>query len=86
MRVSRAIADWSTPCADASALSVDSRVASSPSTLTKTRAERRSGLVSTAVMVTNPIRGSSSSVEIESPITSRMTSLTRLMRSVAMAG
>ena len=45
-------------------------------------AVRRSGLVSTEVTVTNPIRGSSSSVEIADPITSRMTSLTLRMRSV----
>ena len=51
-----------------------------------TRAERRSGLVSTEVTVTNPIRGSSSSVAIADPITSRITSFTLLMRSVGMAG
>ena len=50
------------------------------STLTYTRAERRSGLVSTEVTVTNPMRGSSSSVAIADPITSRMSSLTLLMR------
>ena len=71
---------WRTPCEERRPASVASRSSSSPSTLTKTRAERRSGLVSTAVTVTNPMRGSWSSVAIAAPITSRMTSLMRRMR------
>src|SRR5215211_1160934 len=74
------MADCRTPWEDRRPARLASRSASPPSTLTYTRAERRSGLVSTEVTVTNPIRGSSSSLVIADPITSRMSSLTLLMR------
>src|SRR4029078_701151 len=44
---------------------------------------RRSGLVSTEVTVTKPMRGSLNSVAIVAPTTSRSTSLMRRMREVA---
>ena len=55
----------------------------SPSTLTKTRAWRRSGLVSTAVTVTNPMRGSLRPSASRADRTSLTASFTRLMRSPA---
>ena len=57
--------------------------ASSPSTLTYTRAWRRSGLVSTEVTVTNPMRGSLSPSAIRAERTSRTASFTLRMRSGA---
>src|SRR4051812_43710500 len=83
MRSSLASWAWSTPCEEASPSSVAWRSGSSPSTLTYTRAWRRSGLVSTAVTVTNPIRGSFRPSAIRAESTSRTASLTRLMRSPA---
>src|SRR3954447_622093 len=80
MRVSAAIFDWITPCEERRPANVSSRCSSSPSTLTCTLAARRSGLVSTEVTVTKPMRGSLNSVLIVAPITSRSTSLTRRMR------
>src|SRR5439155_21709414 len=76
--------DWRYPCEDDNPASDSSRSLSSPSTLTKTRARRRSGLVSTAVTVTNPTRGSFSSVAIASLNTSRMASLTLRILSLGM--
>src|SRR5438093_977095 len=73
---------WSRPCAAPSPSRLRSRFFSPPSTLTKTRACRRSGDVSTAVIVTSPIRGSCS-VGIASPSTSRTRWLTRRIRSFA---
>src|SRR5581483_1944607 len=52
---------WRTPCAAASPSSVLCCARSEPSTLTKTRACRRSAVVSTPVTVTKPMRGSFSS-------------------------
>ena len=80
-----AIAPGGTRGTSAARRGSSSRSASPPSTLTYTRAVRRSGLVSTAVTVTNPIRGSFSSVAMASPRTSRITSLTRRIRAVAIA-
>ena len=54
----------------------------SPSTLTYTRAWRRSGLVLTSVTVTNPTRGSFRSPATASPITWRIASSTRRIRPV----
>ena len=62
---------------------MSARAASSPSTLTYTRACRRSGLVSTEVKVTNPMRGSLSPSAIRAERTSRTASLTLRMRSKA---
>src|SRR4051812_34243912 len=81
MRSSLASWAWSTPCEEASPSSVAWRSGSSPSTLTNTRAWRRSGLVSTAVTVTNPMRGSFSPSASRAERTSRTASLTRRMRS-----
>src|SRR5262249_18972272 len=61
--------------------SVLRRFASEPSTLTYTRACRRSGDVSTPVTVTNPIRGSFSSPS-PSETTSFTASFTRRIRSL----
>ena len=72
--------DWITPCEERRPSSVASRCSSSPSTLTCTLAARRSGLVSTEVTVTKPMRGSLNSVAIAAPTTSRSTSLMRRMR------
>src|SRR4051794_21836909 len=83
MRSSRAIWAWSTPWEEARPASVACLSPSSPSTLTYTRAWRRSGLVSTAVTVTNPMRGSFRPSAIRAESTSRTASLTRLMRSPA---
>src|SRR4051794_33467596 len=57
-----------------------SRAASSPSTLTYTRAARRSGLVSTPVTVTKPMRGSLRPAARCEDRTSRTASLTRRIR------
>src|SRR3954452_24025145 len=76
IRSSRATRACRTPCAAASPSSVFARLASEPSTLTKTRACRRSGEVSTPVTVTKPIRGSFSS-PTPTETTSRTASLTR---------
>src|SRR4051794_3365104 len=73
-----------TPWEERNPSSVASRSSSSPSTLTYTLAVRRSGLVSTEVTVTKPIRGSLNSVETAAPTTSRSTSLMRRMREPAM--
>ena len=54
--------------------------AASPSTLTYTRAWRRSALVLTSVTVTNPTRGSFRSPASASPITWRIASSTRRIR------
>src|SRR5690606_33590534 len=62
---------------------VASRSRSSPSTLTKTFAERKSGLVSTEVTVTKPMRGSLRSLLTAALTTSRSTSLMRRMRAPA---
>ena len=68
------------PCADCSPSRLASRSASSPRTLTYTRAWRRSGLVLTSVTVTNPMRGSLRSCGTASLRTSRTASSTRRMR------
>src|SRR5438067_8517722 len=81
MRSSLAIWLWSSGCARWSAYSVSARTGASPSTLTNTRAWRRSGLVSTAVTVTKPMRGSLRPSAIRDERTSRSASLTRRMRS-----
>src|SRR5919204_5655545 len=78
---SRATRAWRTPWAAPSPSSVRSRFRSEPRTLTKTRAWRRSDDVSTAVIVTKPIRGSLSS-PIPSESTSLTASFTRRMRSL----
>ena len=85
IRISRAIFAWSTPCEERRPR------ASPPALLAAEHADvdaraRRSGLVSTAVTVTNPILGSLSSVAIADPITSRITSLTRRIRAVPSVG
>src|SRR5665811_1121796 len=82
IRVSAAIFDCRTPCEERRPSSAVSRASSSPSTLTCTLALRRSGLVSTEVTVTKPIRGSLNSAAIAEPITSRSTWLMRRMRGV----
>src|SRR3954465_15995471 len=61
-----------------------SRSSVSASTLTNTLAVRRSGLVSTEVTVTKPIRGSFNSPATAAPTTSRSTSLMRRIRGPAM--
>ena len=81
IRVSAAIFACSTPCEERRPAIVASRSSSEPSTLTNTLAARRSGLVSTDVTVTKPMRGSLSSA-MAAPITSRSTSLMRRMRGV----
>src|SRR5689334_12265328 len=78
-----AISAWSRPCACWRPASVFSRSCSFPRTLTNTRACRRSGLVSTAVTVTNPMRGSFSPSAIRAERISRRASLTLRMRSPA---
>src|SRR5919206_3945139 len=60
---------------------VSARSSGSPRTDTYTRAWRRSGLVSTDVTVTNPMRGSRSPSAIRTETTSRTASFTRRMRS-----
>src|SRR5919106_89753 len=72
---------WSGPCAASSPRMLLARFSSDPSTETNTRACRRSGDVSTPVIVTNPIRGSFSSGSA-APSTSLTASFTRRMRSV----
>src|SRR4051794_22848819 len=81
MRSSRAIWAWSTPWEEARPASVACLSPSSPRTLTNTRAWRRSGLVSTAVTVTNPMRGSFSPSARRPESTSRTASFTLRMRS-----
>ena len=83
IRSSRAIAACSTPWADASPASVSVRSASSPSTLTYTRAWRGRGLCLPTVTVTNPMRGSFSPSAIRAERTSRTASFTLRMRSEA---
>src|SRR5919197_1100489 len=78
---SRATRAWRTPCAAARPAKLCSRCRSDPSTLTKTRAWRRSGEVRTPVTVTKPIRGSLSS-PIPSESTSLTASFTRRIRSL----
>src|SRR4051794_2547766 len=73
-----------TPWEERSPSSVASRSSSPPSTLTNTLAARRSGLVSTEVTVTKPIRGSFNSPATAAPTTSRSTSLMRRIRGPAM--
>src|SRR3954447_24553193 len=80
MRSSRAIWAWRKPAEERSPASASSRSACWPRTLTNTRALRKSGLVSTPVTVTNPMRGSLRSPEICAEITSRTASLTRRIR------
>src|SRR4051812_3605853 len=58
MRSSLLMIAWRKPFECRSPASASSRAASSPSTLKYTRALRRSGLVSTPVTVTKPMRGS----------------------------
>src|SRR5215216_5351064 len=60
---------------------VSARCSSSPSTDTYTRACLRSGLVSTEVTVTNPMRGSLRPSARRAETTSRTASFTRRMRS-----
>ena len=57
-----------------------SRSAGWPMTLTQTLAWRRSGVVSTSVIVTNPIRGSATSRAMIAPISWRSSSSTRSVR------
>ena len=57
-----------------------SRSAGWPMTLTQTFAWRRSGVVSTEVIVANPIRGSATSRAMISPISCRSSSSTRSVR------
>src|SRR5438094_3755411 len=71
---------WRTPWAEVRPASELTRLLSEPRTLTKTRAWRRSGEVSTPVTVTNPMRGSLSSTSA-SASDSRIASLTRRIRS-----
>src|SRR3954452_14944802 len=73
-----------TPWEERSPCRLASRSSLSPSTLTNTLAVRRSGLVSTEVTVTKPMRGSFRSPETAAPTTSRSTSLMRRMRGPAM--
>src|SRR3954470_12129139 len=73
-----------TPWEERSPSSVASRSSSPPSTLTNTLAARRSGLVSTEVTVTKPMRGSFNSPATAIPTTSRSTSLMRRIRGPAM--
>src|SRR5215208_2294625 len=82
MRSSRARLAWRNPCEEARPSSVVARSSSLPSTLTCTRAWRRSGLVSTAVTVTNPMRGSLKPSDIRLERTSLTASFTLRMRSV----
>ena len=60
-----------------SAATVASRSAGWPMTLTQTLAWRRSGVVSTDVMVANPTRGSATSRVTIDPISWRRSSSTR---------
>src|SRR5215208_7732727 len=60
---------------------VASRSSGLPRTDTYTRAWRRSGVVSTDVTVTNPMRGSRRPSAIRTETTSRTASFTRRMRS-----
>ena len=62
IRISARCLPWRKPCAERRPSRALSRSDSLPSTLTNTRAARRSGEVSTSVTVTKPIRGSFSSV------------------------
>src|SRR5918992_4521263 len=72
--------DWRNPADERRPASVSARCEASPSTLTKTRARRRSGLVSTEVTVTNPMRGSFTSPVMCADRTSRTASFTRRIR------
>src|SRR3954468_13939707 len=81
MRNSLATDCCRTPWADSSPAMVASRSSGVPRTDTYTRAWRRSGLVSTEVTVTNPMRGSRRPSVIRSETTSRTASFTRRMRS-----
>src|SRR5688572_17695112 len=81
MRSSFASVAWRTPCEELRPEMVASRFLAEPRTLTKTFACRRSGLVSTPVIVTNPIRGSFSSPR-DSDRTWRTDSFTRRIRLV----
>src|SRR3954465_5370335 len=83
MCVTRAISAWSKPWACCKPASESSRSRFLPRTLTNTRAWRRSGLVSTAVTVTKPMRGSLRPSAIRAERTSRRASLTLRMRSAA---
>src|SRR4051812_7729337 len=80
MRSSCAICAWRKPRDDVSPSSAAVRSASSPRTLTYTRAARRSGLVSTEVTVTNPMRGSLRPWASSEERTSLTASLTRRIR------
>src|SRR5215211_349367 len=73
---------WRRPCDDSRPARVSARSWTDPSTLTNTRAWRRSGLVATAVTVTKPMRGSSRPSAIRAESTSRTASLTLRMRSM----
>ena len=66
----------------ASAATAALRSASVPMTLTQTFACRRSGVVSTSVIVANPIRGSETSRARSCPISCRRSSSTRSVRCV----
>src|SRR3954468_18243251 len=81
MCMTLATSAWSTPCARCSPASDSPRSCLFPRTLTNTRAWRKSGLVSTAVTVTKPIRGSLSPSAMRADRTSRRASLTLRMRS-----
>src|SRR4051794_41070454 len=83
MCMTRLISACSRPWACWSPASESSRSRLFPKTLTNTRAWRRSGLVSTAVTVTKPMRGSLRPSAIRAERTSRRASFTLRMRSVA---
>ena len=77
MRSSRATCACSSPRDGAQAGDRLVRSSGSPSTLTNTRAALRSGLVSTEVTVTNPMRGSFRSPAMCDERTSLIASFTR---------
>src|SRR3954468_8682417 len=80
MRSSCAICAWRKPRDDVSPSSAASRSSASPRMLTYTRAKRRSGLVSTPVTVTKPMRGSLRPWASCEDSTSRTASLTLRIR------
>src|SRR5215212_294878 len=83
MRNSSPIRPWRKPRDDVSPSRAAVRSSSSPRTLTYTRAARRSGLVSTEVTVTNPMRGSLRPWASSEDSTSLTASLTRRIRAPA---
>src|SRR3954453_15489601 len=80
IRTSAPITDCRYPAEDWRPSRVSALSSSVPSTLTYTRPWRRSALVSTAVTVTNPMRGSLRPAAMRAQRTSRSASLTRRMR------